>query len=218
MQFKLTVIIAIFAIAVSAAPVPMPASGANALIPRLLPGDNTVGTNGTVHQVMAPAAGSTDVPPERTMTDTTATNTNGNVQPVSGVTTSADPQACNVAFDTAQTTIEASKDLTATLNGLISQNKAVSSLVKLYANNFKTLWPGYSTTIKTEFKPFAVTLPPTDAICRTQIDVCLNSLLSTSKLIASSPSGAAAACTVTRSVFILVTLFQQCNLLTFTVF
>jgi hypothetical protein len=212
MHFKLTAIIALFAIAVSAAPLPE----TNGLVPRLLPGDVTVATNGTIRPNMAPSIvspnatspGSSYVPPDRTMTETAATNTNGNVQDGAvdpdrtmthtGVTTSNASNACSIAFDTAQTTIEASRDLTATLNGLISQNKAISSLLTLYANIFKTLWPGYSTTIKTEFKSFAVTLPPTDAICRTQIDVCLNSLLSTSKLIATSPSGAAAACTITK--------------------
>jgi hypothetical protein len=212
MQIKLTVIIAIFAIAATAAPVP----DANALVPRVLPGEVKVATNGTVRPNMAPAivspydpsSGSSYTPPDREMTETAATNTDGNVQSGNivdpnrtmshtAVTTNVS-NSCNIAFDAAQTTIEASQDVTATLAGLISQNKALSSLLTLYANIFKTLWPGYSTTIKTEFKPFAVTLPTTDAGCRSQIDVCLNSLLSASKLVGSSASGAAAACTVTK--------------------
>lgn len=212
MQFKLTAIIAIFAIVVNAAPVP----NANALVPRVLPGEVKVATNGTVRPNMAPAivsptapsSGNSYAPLDREMTETAVTNTGGDVESgnvfdsnrtMSHTAVSSNASgSCNIAFDAAQTTIEASQDVTATLTGLISQNKALSSLLTLYANIFKTLWPGYSTTIKSEFKPFAVTLPTTDATCRSQIDVCLNSLLSASKLFGSSSSGAAAACTVTR--------------------
>lgn len=177
MHFKFTSIFAIVAIAVTAAPMPTPATEEDAMIPRLLPGNNTVSTNGTVQPHI--------VAPDRTMTHTAVTNTTNST-------------ACSTAFETAQTTIGASQDLTTTLNGLISQNKAIASLVTLPVNIFKSLWPGYTTTIKPEFKPFAVTLPPTDAICKAQIDVCLNSLLSTFKLVTSSPAGAAEACVSTK--------------------
>lgn len=117
-----------------------------------------------------------------------------NVTDTSVVNTAA---ACGIAFKSAQTTVLASQDIAATLTGLISQAKAITSLAT-FANIFKSLWPGYSSTIAPEFKPFALTLPPTDGICKGQINVCLSSLLSTSKLIASSPSGAAAACLATK--------------------
>jgi hypothetical protein len=105
--------------------------------------------------------------------------------------------ACGIAFHAAETAVVASHDLSATLTGLISQTKAITSLASI-ANVFKTLWPGYFNTIAPEFKPFASTLPPTDAICKGQINVCLSSMLSTSKVVTSFPSGAAAACVASK--------------------
>lgn len=164
MHFKLTYLIALFAIAANAAPVTMEPNG--------------VVLGGAVSTSTAPPPGGYD----RQMTDTASVNTDA---------------SCGIAFHSAHSTILASNSTSATLTGLISQTKAITSLASM-SNLFKSLWPGYSTTIAPEFKPFAGTLLPTDATCKGQLDVCLSSLLSTSKLIASSPSGAAVACSATK--------------------
>lgn len=172
MFFRLTSIIAIVAIVANAAPVSFDHGTTSA---SMAPNGVSLGS--------APATTST-IPGtfDRNMTDTAVVNT---------------AASCPIAFQSAKDTVVVSTDVDATLSGLIAQTKASTSLASL-ANMFKSLWPGYSKTIAPEFRPFAATLPPTNAVCKGQINVCLSSLLSTSKLVASSPSGAAAACLATK--------------------
>ena len=170
MYFRLTSIIALVAIVANAAPVSVNYDYGNSSLSMAANGVSA----GAAPTTITAIPGTFD----RNMTDTAIVNT---------------AASCPIAFQSAKDTIVASQNVEATLAGLLAQTKAITSLASL-AEMFKSLWPGYSKTIATEFKPFAATLPPTDAVCKGQINVCLSSLLSPTKLVTSSPSDAAAAC------------------------